>query len=134
MIKWNESFSVGIETFDNHHKKLISILNTLIENSNESEAKKDIIYKTIGELIEYTKYHFSAEEEELTRHGYPDLDIQKEEHKDFEATINVFHASFEHDIVPPTADILEFLQNWLKNHIKKSDKNYSTFLKEKGLN
>lgn len=129
MIKWDESYSVSIKSFDEHHRKLFDIFNTLLELSQDDEKE---MQKNVAELLDYTNYHFGEEEKQLTEHGYPELDKHKSEHEDFISSVNVFKASFDYGVVPPTDDLLEFLKNWLSDHIKKTDKNYSDFLNEKG--
>lgn len=65
-IEWNENLSVNNLIIDNQHKKLIEITNNLILQSN-ANVYSEIINKTLSELLQYTKYHFHAEEKELPK-------------------------------------------------------------------
>lgn len=47
--------------------------------------------------------------------------------------MNVFKASYDHGVVPPVADLVEFLKKWLTNHILLVDKEYDEFLAKKGV-
>ena len=57
-VVWNEKYSVKISTIDEQHKKLVAIINELY-NSMKNGKSKEQLGKTLTDLVEYTKYHFS---------------------------------------------------------------------------
>ena len=71
-LTWKDSYSVGIESIDNDHKKLIHLINNL-QTSIDYKTDKQFEKQTLDEVIDYTHYHFSREEELMKKHGYPDF-------------------------------------------------------------
>ena len=78
-IAWNVSLSVGVDKFDAHHRKLIGLINKLYLNMEEG-AGVDVLKETLSELVSYTDYHFSAEEEAFAQFGYPQMESHIEQH------------------------------------------------------
>jgi methyl-accepting chemotaxis protein/hemerythrin len=132
-MKWDNGHSVGIEEFDGHHQKLFAIIGGLVASSETGADDEAAVVRALTELLDYTNYHFKAEEDALRKHGYPGLSRQEAEHRDFIATLNVFKASYDYGVVPPVGDLVEFLKKWLTNHIMVCDKEYSAFLAKKGV-
>jgi len=131
-FEWNDSYKVGVENFDEQHKKLFHLLNTLFKGIKEGK-KKETMGQVLNELLEYTIYHFSAEEELMEKHQYPELARHKLEHENFTGKVERYYEGFHTGIAPLTADVLGFLVSWLKNHIAETDKHYSSFFNEKGV-
>lgn len=133
-VEWDESCSVGIDTFDSHHKKLFELLNTLTKISDIGEAGSETAGKTLKELLDYTEYHFSEEEKALGECGHPDFQVQKEEHEYFANKIKGYCTYYLSGTEPLASDVVEFLYWWLLYHIKEKDRNYTTLLRSKGIN
>ena len=47
--------------------------------------------------------------------------------------VAAFQADFEAGKAALTMDLMDFLKNWLKEHIMGTDMQYAPFFKEKGL-
>jgi hemerythrin len=125
-IKWLDTFSVGVEEIDIQHKKLIEIINELIDH-RDVNSDSEVISETLNKMTDYIKYHFSYEEEYLKEINYPELVIHELEHLDFiEKTTNfcIGTLNVEKNI---SEDILQFLKDWLINHILKSDMKYKEY-------
>ena len=66
-VEWKQELSVGIETIDEDHKRLIELTNTLINAIDKDIPKEEL--KTIFEELEaYTHYHFEREEGFMDEH------------------------------------------------------------------
>ena len=132
-IIWDESFSVGIQEIDKQHKKLIEIINRLIETRNVT-VYSETISDVLSEMTKYADYHFRTEEEYMLKYEYPDYSLHKEQHKEFlKKTVAFCLDTMEYKKTVPV-EVLSYLKNWLTNHILKSDMKYKAFFKEKGLN
>lgn len=126
-IEWIDTFSVGIEEMDLQHKKLIEIINELIEHQDVN-SDSEVISHTLTKMTDYIKYHFTYEEEYLKSIDYPQLVSHELEHLDFiEKTTNfcIGTLNVEKNI---SEDILKFLKEWLIDHILKSDMKYKEFV------
>jgi len=132
IITWNDSLSVKVAEIDKQHQKLISIINELHDAMRLGKGK-EILGKTVNGLIVYTATHFKLEEKYFAQFGYPDTDSHKKEHAAFVQKVSGFKDGFEKGKLTLTMDVMNFLSDWLKNHINGTDKKYSQFFNDKGL-
>ncbi len=132
-IIWKESFSVGVRKIDEQHKKLIKIINKLIE-TNDTKVYSETIYDTITKMTKYADYHFQTEEQYMIEYDYPDYSAHKEQHRGFRKKTVAFAVDTMKSKETLPIEILLYLQNWLINHIITSDMKYKSFFNKKGLN
>lgn len=131
-MEWSDKYCTGIETFDGHHKRLFNLTNTLLDGLRENKGR-EAMGKVIDELIDYTDYHFKAEEEAFESSGYPDMEEQKKEHENLISQVKDFKERYEAGTALMTVEMLGFLKRWLENHIANADKKYGPFLSQKGI-
>lgn len=132
IIRWNNGFSVGIESIDLQHKKLIATINELY-CSIHSSAEKETVGVTLQRLIDYTDNHFKHEEKLFAQHNYPDQDQHISGHNKLIKQVLEFKQRFDRKEDNVGAELLEFLKDWLVFHIKNTDMKYGPFLKQKGV-
>ena len=132
LITWDSSLSVGVSQFDEHHKKLVSLINTL-NDAMATGKGRDTLGATLDELISYTQYHFSEEEKLLSAHGYPTFAKHKGEHEALTKKALELAAQHKAGQIALTIPVMYFLKDWLSNHIKGTDKLYGPFLNSKGV-
>ncbi|MDP4173006.1 MAG: bacteriohemerythrin [Bacteroidota bacterium] len=131
-IQWNARYSVGIKEVDTQHNKLLGYINDLHDAMKTGQAK-DVMGTIIQNLIRYTTTHFSLEEKLLSENNYPAYLAHKKEHDDFVRKVLEFQKSFQTGSTSLSIDMLNFLRDWLLNHIAVSDRKYSSYLNEKGI-
>ncbi len=132
-IKWlADKYTVHVQKFDLQHQKLVEITNEVF-NAKMNNAGKGIILNILTQLNEYTKSHFLEEETLLKENQYPALEIHKNEHAIFIAKVNSFIEEFHADNLSLNQEMLEFLKNWLIDHIMQTDKEYGAFLNEREI-
>jgi len=129
MIQWKESYRLGIEEIDNQHKKLFEIANRAYELlKNEMLVDKyDHIVSIIEELRDYAKYHFQYEEDYMEKINYRKRLSHKVINNDFVEKMNEINL----DQVDENQDqylmnILDFVVQWIEQHILGTDKLYAT--------
>lgn len=132
LISWNESLSVGVAEIDQQHQKLIAIINDLNDAMRQGKSK-DVMSKIISGLISYTQTHFGTEENYFAKFQYPDTAAHKAEHAKFVAKAVDFRSGFDSGKIGLSVEVLNFLSDWLTNHIKGTDKKYGPFLNQHGL-
>lgn len=132
LITWNDSLSVHIKEFDEHHKKILKLLNGLFDAVSAKKGNA-AIESVIGELVDYTRYHFAAEEKLMNKHSFPWVSGHEHEHKELIAKVVEFQKQFKEGKAMVDLSLLNFLKEWLTKHIMGTDKKYSPFLKEKGV-
>jgi hemerythrin-like metal-binding protein len=133
-IEWDESLSVGIELIDEQHKMLIERTNAIAEAVDMKRGLEKII-QTLNFMIEYTEFHFSAEEKVMMDNDYPKYTDHRKLHEDFKTRLNQMVQDFEEE--GATSDLSEeitsYLTSWLVNHIKGIDTELGKILREKGF-
>ena len=132
LIRWNDSYSVGVEEFDSQHKKLVDLINELHDAMKKGKSK-DVLLHILGELANYTKVHFTLEEKYMKKYNYPDLTSHHGIHVQFVEKVLDFKDSYSSGSRILSMEIMHFLKDWLLNHIKGTDKEYTKFFNEKGL-
>lgn len=133
LMEWDESFSVGIEKFDQEHRQLFAMVNELFEAIQAGRGREGL-GEIMDRLIDYTKFHFANEEHYLTKHGYPELEGHREEHRILTRQVEEIQRKYRSGATAMLSmEVLTFLKTWLTNHIKGTDKQYGGFLHERGL-
>lgn len=122
---FNDTFKTGIDLIDEEHKTLFDIIgkvHTTIDTQLVHD-KFDAIMDILDELKEYTRVHFTDEENYMREIGYSGLAQQEILHRNFIAKLNELDLDDVDDNQEAYLyDFLDFLQNWLVNHILKVDK------------
>ena len=128
LVEWDSFYSVQVEEIDEQHKKLIQLINKMYDAMRNGKGN-DVLGAVLSELVEYTKYHFAAEENLLLEHSYPELEAHKKIHADLTARVKTYKDQFECGNDSSAMDIMLFLSNWLNVHILEVDKIYISYLK-----
>ncbi len=132
LIDWTASLSVGIDSIDNQHKKLVDLLNKLYAAMTEGKGS-EILGNIFGDLVNYTKTHFATEEQYFAKYKYPDSAKHISEHKILTDKAKALQADFKSGKVAMSREVMQFLKDWLNNHIAFEDKKYGPFLRENGV-
>ena len=132
LLKWEESYSVGNSEMDAEHIKLIGILNLLFDGMKEGKGK-DVLGQVFTDLIEYTKVHFADEEKLMSKYNFPELFTHSAQHRDLENQVMDLYSRFKSGEAFISIDVMNFLKDWLTNHIRQSDKKYGVFFRSMGV-
>ncbi|MCE1255609.1 MAG: bacteriohemerythrin [Anaerolineae bacterium] len=128
---WNDSYSVNIKILDEQHKKLFTLIDQL-HNAMSTGKGKQMIGQVLDEMLDYTRTHFTTEEDLLKKHNYPDLLKQQKEHAAFVQKVSEMQQKFNNGSLTLSIEVSQFLKDWLSKHILGADKQYAQFLTEKG--
>ncbi len=125
MYEMKPEYYTGIKFIDEEHAKLFSIANKAYEvlTNDFIPDKYDYIIEVINELKDYTQYHFDHEESYMESIGYKRLLSQKVAHDDFIEKLGEYNAdTIDEDQKESLLELIDFLNNWLVEHIFKKDK------------
>ena len=124
IFPWNDAFNTGLTEIDEQHKRLVALLNELV-NHLAHQFKSPTPDQVFEQLTQYIEYHFVAEET-IWQHYFADDSANQDHRAD--------HARFISDITKIKAElnnlsntqvmenVLSYLTNWLAFHIVESDK------------
>ena len=132
LITWKETYSLNVEEVDNQHKKLVELINDL-HGAMISGKAKESLGKILSALIDYTLYHFATEEKFFDQYEYPDSNSHKKQHQDLVQQVAALQQKFEAGEKVLTIDVMNFLRDWLNDHILGSDKKFGPYLNSKGV-
>ena len=112
-FEWEDSLSVGYNTIDLHHKKLLTIMGQFKDLFNlPQEEYKLKIGKILKNLSDYTYYHF--EEEEI--------------HKSFIKKIREAIVPLASGNIETGLQFYDFLGRWLVEHIAGADHDWAEYI------
>jgi hemerythrin len=133
MFIWKKDYELGMEKIDGEHKMLFEIANKgyeLLENQYYLD-KYDKIVSILSELSDYAKFHFSEEEEYLKSIGYKKLFTHKIQHDYFIEKVNSVNlALIDSNQDKAILSILDFIVNWIQEHILEMDKDYTRIVNQ----
>jgi hemerythrin len=127
---WKDEYSVRVEKLDHQHQHLFEIVNKLIEQP-DSSGDSELVSEILAELVNYTREHFTDEEELMQEYGYPELEPHKKQHNYFIDTTAELSINFVDNKQTTIDEIIEFLKLWLTTHILKTDMKYKKFFTAK---
>jgi hemerythrin len=131
-MEWTTILGVGVSEIDDQHKKLIALINKLHDAMRAGQGKQ-VLEQTLQELADYTVYHFETEEKYMQQFKYPGYLKHKAAHAAFVKKVTDFQKDFAGNRLNVTLDLMNFLRDWVNNHIRETDKQYSALFNEKGL-
>jgi len=129
VFEWKPSYSVRVKRCDDDHKKLFALICDLRTAMRSGKGAR-VIDKIVVELEKYSVYHFSAEEALMAGTQYPGLATHQIEHQKFVDRLGEFRRE---GVTNQSIEVLNFMNNWLVNHIKRTDKQYSAHLNANGV-
>lgn len=133
LLAWDSNrYSVGVKSIDGQHSVLFGLINDLHEAMLKGHAQR-LTGALLKKLVDYTQTHFTSEEKMLAAQKYPGLAGHQAKHRDLIKQVNDFMSRFERGEIGLNLDLMNFLSNWLTNHIQKVDREYGPWLNEHGV-
>jgi hemerythrin len=131
-VEWSDTYSLGIEQIDEHHRHLFTLLNETYDLF-VAEGKQVAVEKVIDELINYATYHLSSEEQLMSQISYTWAEDHLKEHAAFIQQIKTHEQDFRNGRKTLSLELIVFLQDWLLEHIIISDKALAEELIQRGM-
>ncbi|MGV8121503.1 MAG: bacteriohemerythrin [Candidatus Xenobiia bacterium LiM19] len=132
LITWSDKISVHVKEFDEHHKKLVGYVND-INDAMQKGKGKEVIPPILVKLMNYTKVHFSREEEMMKKYSYPEYAEHKSAHDRLITEVEKLKLEYEKGSLSVPIKMLNFLHMWLVDHIQHTDRRYGAFFNGKGI-
>lgn len=131
-LQWDDSLILGIEELDKQHKTLVDNFTRLSEAVHDGCSEK-VIDELTNFLFDYAKVHFTSEDDYMVKYSYPDIDIQRQEHGQFNRDANEFRQRIEQNGVSRelAIEITGKLVRWIIQHIRNHDRQMYEYFKER---
>lgn len=130
LMPWSSKLQTSINEIDNQHKELVRLIN-LLHRAMRMQKGAGEVGGILKDLSEYTVFHFDYEEKLFKKYEYPEYRNHKKIHEDLVGQVVAFQNDFNNGKATITMDLMDFLTEWLKTHIMKTDMAYAPFLKDK---
>ncbi|MDR0452273.1 MAG: bacteriohemerythrin [Treponema sp.] len=129
LVEWDDKYSVGIALIDDQHKELVRLTNELYLGCRAGDDEsKDFFLKAVRSVLDYTKFHFSAEEKLMGTIKYPKYAEHKKEHEDFVREMVNDVKSFQDGKKFVPNNFVRYLKDWVLSHIAISDILYARYI------
>lgn len=127
LIQWTEDLSVGNQELDKEHQRWIEILNEFYDGLKAGKSKEKL-EELVIKMLDYTKYHFSNEEDFMKSVNYPNLIEHQKTHAEYVEKITEFYEKLKSGKLILSLEVTNFLKSWLVNHIKGVDQQYADYV------
>jgi hemerythrin-like metal-binding protein len=117
-LEWNERYSLDNDEIDKQHKNLFAIFNMLVG----SVGNANLVGAVVDELVSYSHFHFSVEEQYMLEVGYNDIDRHIKEHDYFLQRAVEIKQDNDNIDDEQCQKLAIFLSEWLLHHIMTEDK------------
>lgn len=127
--EFDETLVTGNEMIDDQHKELIGRINQLLESCEDGQGKVKAV-KMLDYLMEYTDFHFNAEEKLQEEIKYPGIQEHKAKHEEFKQAVEELQEMLQEEEGPTEAFVAQVQRNvvdWLFNHIKGFDRSVAEY-------
>jgi hemerythrin len=132
LLAWKEDYSVRVRRFDDQHRKLIDLVNKLHEAMKNGKGT-EILGDVLSSLAAYAQTHFSDEERIMLMNRYPGFTDHKRSHDQLVARVRDFQKQVGKGNATVSLDLMNFLKEWLLQHIQGVDVQYGPYLNGKGV-
>jgi len=131
-IDWQDSYSVGIKSIDDQHKKIVELMNELVESIRD--GREDFIIKEVlQDLSDYASYHFGLEEEVFLKFHYDVKSQHFERHRDFVEKIRSLQSEEDQEQRQLPLETLNYLRDWFQDHELNFDSDYGKYFRDNKL-
>lgn len=127
LFVWNSGYETGVAAMDAQHQKLVAMINDLYRAMRQQKAAA-VMNGIVDNLIAYTAKHFRDEEAVMEKAGYPEIEKHKEIHASLVGKVLEVQKNLHSGQGAVGMELLNFLKDWLVNHIKGTDKKYGAHI------
>lgn len=129
---WRDSFSIHVAQMDAHHKRLFEIANRIMEHLHNNSGRESLS-NAFDALVDYTRYHFAAEEKLMALYGYAGADGHERRHTELIDQVAEYRERVLGDDMSARNGFPNFMEHWLVRHLLDEDRKYGAFLNDKGV-
>jgi hemerythrin len=129
LVPWSENYVTGIKVVDEQHMELVNLLNELYRACLTNEQRTDAVFKEVmGRMVEYVRFHFSAELKILERINFPDYHEHKKQHDQLVVQILEAAKAYHEGRRYIANNFVHELKDWVLGHIGVYDQAYAIYV------
>lgn len=131
-LLWEDKYSVGVEEIDNQHKFMFTVINDLLD-AIDTNSTNEHLGKIIESLIKYKIFHFETEEKYFREFNYDGAEEHITKHHEFNTKLSGLKEKYPEYNMEFAFALVDFLEDWLIEHLMVVDQKYVKCFKEHGL-
>ncbi len=128
-IQWQADVAVHHDGIDSDHQRMFELVNDLYD-AMQTDAPRDSIGKTLQMLMACTREHFEHEDRVMQEHAYEHRSEHGRKHAALLAQLDTFVQEFDNGKTAITPETMDFLKEWLVQHIRRDDMKLAVFLEQ----
>jgi hemerythrin-like metal-binding protein len=118
---WNPEWDTGFANLDEQHQRLLAEFNDFLDAIHH-EFHRQHVTNLLEFLADFLEAHFEEEEIHMQATRYPRFLEHKAFHDDMRARVHGLMATAGDDPESVAAGVVEFVMDWMENHISVEDK------------
>jgi len=131
-LEWEAKYSVEVAEIDEQHKAMFATINLLIDAIGASPTKEKLS-EIIARLVQYKRFHFETEENYFKKFNYEGTAEHVKKHHEFNVKLEEVQKKCGDDVLMLAYELIDFLEDWLINHLMTVDQEYKECFKAHGL-
>ncbi len=131
-IRWSSDLETGVRAIDLQHEELIGMLNEL-DAAHSGGCAQSVLGDVLQRLGTYVIFHFGTEESLMAGlpHNETHARQHRQEHAAFIEKLSGMRAQAQDDGTKTMEALIDYLNEWLYQHILKSDRALAVQLNQK---
>lgn len=126
-FEWADDLVIDGGPIDADHLQLVAAVNEL-HTATTLGTGQEVVGDIIERLIDYTRQHFSREEQIMASAKFPGLLAHQAAHQKIIREIEKLQKAHAEGSITVASQLSTLLRDWLSLHIRRSDKELLFFL------
>lgn len=131
-LEWQDKYSVGVAELDEQHKRMFVVINELLDAINTGTTTENI-GRIVDSLVKYKIFHFETEEKYFKEFDYEGTSEHISKHKEFNDKLALLVEKHPTPTVLFAFELIDFLEDWLIDHLMGTDQKYKECFNSHGL-
>ncbi len=128
LIRWQDSYNLGIDEIDHEHKQLFELINIVHERS--IDASHGSMEDALGQIIARVSVHFTNEERVMLAMDFPEYWAHKGDHEQLIDQLCELVAQYRATHNPDSAALARRLESWFMLHFRTFDARFHQFVQQ----
>ncbi len=131
-LEWEDKYSVGVTEIDDQHKRMFVVINELLD-AIHTNTPAEHLGNIIDSLVKYKIFHFATEEKYFKEFNYEETETHIAEHHKFNERLTALKEKYPEPTIDFAFELVDFLEDWLINHLMTVDQKYVKCFHDHGL-
>lgn len=132
-LPWKEEYNINVAVIDEQHRHLAELAGRVHEVLATNPEGGPEIRQLVDELINFTRTHFTTEEQLMLKHEYPEYEAHRTAHQQVLYRLGTLAKLSDQPMPLATRIDPDATDDWVTSHLLEKDMQLGKFLNEKGV-